>query len=92
MLVKEGVTAYRELVSPGRENVWVLRVGTKREHKSLKEFFAAMKAVRIQRQEGSIAVTDGSRRMEVDGDGRYTLNREPVYAYPLEPKGILNIF
>ncbi len=92
LLVKEGVTAYRELVSPGRENVWVLRVGTKREHKSLKEFFAAMKAVRIQRQEGSIAVTDGSRRMEVDGDGRYTLNREPVYAYPLEPKGILNIF
>lgn len=91
-LVEKGVTAYREVVSRGRENVWVIRVGTKKDNNSLKEFLAAMKAVQIRRREGSIRVTDGSRQMEVEADGRFTLNHEAVYSYPLEPKGILNIF
>lgn len=91
-LVGKGVTAYREVVSRGRENVWVIRVGTKKDNNSLKEFLTAMKAVQIKRQEGSILVTDGRRQMEVEADGRFTLNHEAVYSYPLDPKGILNIF
>jgi len=90
-IVTEGATAYRELVSPGRNNIWVLCVGTEKEYGSLEGFREKMKAVKICRQSGQITVSEDNRKLSVADDGTYTVNGEPAYHYPLTPEGIVTI-
>ena len=90
-LIREGATAYREMVSAGRENIWIIRVGVKADFAGPDEFLSCMKAIRIEETDGNVTVTDGTRKMKVSADLQYTGGNGPVYRYPLSPKGVLEI-
>lgn len=87
-LVEKGVTAYRELVSEGRNNVWVICVGAKSEYRDLKKFVAHLKNITIQDDGDHVAVTDGARVLDVNIDGTFTVNGEETVHYPLDWKGV----
>ncbi|GKH01184.1 MULTISPECIES: hypothetical protein [Hungatella] len=89
---KEGPNRFREFISRGRDNVWIIRVGRMDEYGDLDALLAAFKKIEIR--------TDGEETMVKDEKGTEFLtgpdfllkvNGVPVYDYPLNVEGKLNL-
>ena len=89
---KEGPNRFREFISQGRDNVWIIRVGRMDEYGDLAALLAAFKKIEIR--------TDGEETMVKDEKGTEFLtgpdfllkvNGVPVYDYPLNVEGKLNL-
>lgn len=85
---EEGPNQFREFISWGRDNAWVVRVGSLSDYGSLDEVFQAFKKVEITLQEDSTLVIDekGTEYL-FDAEQLLRVNGAPVYEYPEAVKG-----
>jgi hypothetical protein len=88
---EEGPCRNREFISPGRDNVWVLKVGTYGEYRNVDELLRDMEQMEITVEDnGKVIVTDGSVHYVIENDTLY-VNGEKVHHYPLDVAGKLEI-
>lgn len=89
---QEGPNRFREFMSEGRDNVWVVRVGKISEYGDLDSLLNAFKKIEIRSDETETMVTDeNGNEFSVRGDYLLKVNGEPVYEYPLDVKGKLRL-
>ena len=87
-LQRKGVTAYREFISPGRKNIWIVKVAVADDYESLEEFLEEMNNIFIQKDEnGEILIKNGNMRYKIGVDKSFLVNEERVYHYPMDVKG-----
>lgn len=89
---KEGPNCFREFMSQGRDNVWVIRVGRMEEYGDLNTLLAVCKKIEIWTDGDETMVRD-ERGMEflTGPDFLLKVNGEPVYEYPLDVEGKINL-
>ncbi len=88
---EEGPCCSRELISPGRDNVWVLKVGTYGEYRNVDELLRDMEQMEMEAEDSTrVIVTDGSEHYVIENDILY-VNGEKVHHYPLDVAGKLEI-
>ena len=87
----EGHCRNREFISPGCDNVWVLKVGACGEYRNVDELLDDMERMEISMgEDGKVTVTDGTSRYEIENNKLY-VNGESVHHYPLDVAGHLVI-
>ncbi|HCL03336.1 MAG TPA: hypothetical protein DHW61_13180 [Lachnoclostridium phytofermentans] len=92
MMQSVGPCKFREFISFGRDNIWVIKVGRKEEYQSLQNFYAHMKKTLIQATETGYEIIDseyGSFKLEKD-DVLYQ-EKSMLRKEHLSSQGILNI-
>lgn len=88
---EEGPCCNREMISPGRDNVWVLKVGTYGEYRNVDELLRDMEQLELLAENsGKVIVTDGSEHYVIENEVLY-VNGEKVHHYPLDVTGKLEI-
>ncbi len=88
-LQQQGPCAYREIISHGRSNLWIIKVGRAGEFTSVDELLAQMDAITISVRSGDhIAVQCGADAYRIEHD-TFTVNGLPVHQYPLSVRGIV---
>lgn len=88
---KEGACCGRECISPGRDNVWVLKVGTSKAYRDVDQLLAEMERMEITMgADGSVTVIDDIDRYVVEDDV-LRVNGVNVHHYPLDVTGTLQI-
>lgn len=87
---QEGPNCFREFMSQGRDNVWVIRAGRMDEYGDLDALLAAFKKMEI-RTDGEETVVKDERGTEflTGPDFLLKVNGETVYDYPLDVEGKL---
>lgn len=87
---QEGPNCFREFMSQGRDNVWVIRAGRMDEYGDLDALLAAFKKMEI-RTDGEETVVRDERGTEflTGPDFLLKVNGETVYDYPLDVEGKL---
>jgi len=90
---QKGVCKYKEFISEGRENIWIVRVEKAERYVSLRTFFEEFSNVEFDyKNDGSISVDDTKGKVyRIDKQNKCFLNGEELYDYPLNPKGIIEI-
>lgn len=84
-----GPCKYREFISEGRDNIWIVRVGTKEEYGSLAEFYKSLDEVGIlKREDGTVEIESGGSFMIISKD-QFLIDGNPQYRYPLDSKGLV---
>lgn len=76
----------RELVSPGRDNVWVIKVGTPKEYDNVGELLKDMERMTIDVAEGRVIVTDEDRTYVMEGNDLF-VNGNKAFDYPMGVMG-----
>ena len=85
-----GPTKYREFISRGRKNTWIVKVALARDYEALEEFFMELKQLVIEHEEGAVDVTDKSgNRYRLEAGGGLTFNGQAGCRYPLSAEGLL---
>ncbi|WP_077609820.1 hypothetical protein [Clostridium sp. Marseille-P2415] len=85
---EEGPNRFREFISMGRDNVWVVRVGSLEEYGTLDGVFEAFKKIEITLNgEAAAVVDDRGDKYLVDKEFLLRVNGKAVYDYPLGVKG-----
>ena len=89
---QEGPNCFREFMSQGRDNVWVIRAGRMDEYGDLDALLAAFKKIEI-RTDGEETVVRDERGTEflIGPDFLMKVNGDTVYDYPLDVEGKLNL-
>ena len=88
---EEGPCRSREFISPGRDNVWVLKVGTYGEYQNVDELLRDMEQIEIAVEDNKkLLVTNGSEHYVIENDMLF-VNGEKVHHYPLDVEGELKI-
>ena len=90
-MVRTGPCTYREFRSPGRRNVWLLKVKNERETADRTDFLEEMKAMRISEDDAGVTVTDGENELRIGYDMSFRVNGTEVLRYPLDAEGIIAI-
>lgn len=85
----EGPCRRRELISPGRDNVWVIKVGRYGQYRDVDELLEEMERMDIRLDE-TVHVTDGQTRYEIR-DNTLLVNGKRVHHYPLDVAGELTL-
>ena len=85
----EGPCRRRELISPGRNNVWVIKVGRYGQYRDVDELLEEMERMDIRLDE-TVHVTDGQTRYEIR-DNTLLVNGKRVHHYPLDVAGELTL-
>ncbi len=92
IMQEEGPNRFREFISRGRDNVWVVRVGNISEYGSLNGVFEAFKKIKIQLNgDGALVVDDRGDEYLADKEFFLRVNGRPVYEYPLGVEGKLTL-
>ena len=87
---QEGPCLGREFISPGRDNVWLVKVGTREEYPSLEQFFEELEQTEILWEKGDrVRVTDRRFGLLELSKEKFTVDGKPVYHYPVSWKGIV---
>jgi hypothetical protein len=90
-LEDHGPTKYREFISKGRKNTWIVKVALVRDYETLEEFFMELKQLVIEHEPGTVRVTDKfGNQYRMESDGSLSVNGKAVYRYPLSAEGILS--
>lgn len=99
-LTDKGPVKYREFISKGRSNVWIIKVAVKSEYPEMEAFLKEMEEVTILHEPelknvsgicGRIKVTVGSTSVyEIRENKDLYVNGEAVYSYPLPVEGIIS--
>lgn len=88
----EGSNCFREFISSGRDNVWVVKAGDVEEYGSLGSLFEAFKKIEIEMTGMETTVTDErGDRYVVEKDGLLTVNGRQIYHYPLDVEGKIEL-
>ena len=87
---EHGPNQFREFISQGRDNVWVVRVGSLREDQSLDDVFNAFKKLVINMDGTSTSVTDeNGTEYLLEKETILKVNGETVYQYPQTVEGTI---
>ena len=88
---KSGPCKFREFTSPGRENVWVVKVAGKQQFANLDDFHTYMSRVAIHCDEnGDVRVNEADfGELVLRADNRFFVNGKAENQYPLTADGIL---
>ncbi len=87
---EHGPNQFREFISQGRDNVWVVRVGSLREDQSLDDVFNAFKKLVINMDGTSTSVTDeNGTEYLLEKETILKVNGETVYHYPQTVEGTI---
>lgn len=87
VMQKEGPCSFREFVSPGRKNVWVLKVSGA-DTVDFDTFLAEMEKMEISVSDsGAVTVSDGGDTYVLTKDDCLLVNGEAVHHYPLDVTG-----
>ena len=80
---ESGPCRYREFKSPGRDNLWILKIGNCREYPSLEAFYESLDGMEIYWEPGVRAEVRDARlgRMVLTRDG-FTVDGSSPYDYP----------
>lgn len=91
-LKKTGPTSYKEFISKGRQNIWLVKVAEAEDYKDISEFLDEMRSIVVERQKnGMIRIIDGERRYEIGQDHKLMADGQAVHHYPLDVEGRLRI-
>ncbi|OQB54001.1 MAG: hypothetical protein BWX97_00296 [Firmicutes bacterium ADurb.Bin146] len=86
-----GPCCKREFISPGYDNLWVLKVGVYGEYQDVDQLLREMEQLEIIAEDkGKITVTNGYERYEIKNGALY-VNGEKAHNYPLDIAGKLEI-
>lgn len=90
IMQKEGPCCGREFISPGLDNVWLLKVGTSEEYSSLSEFCSELAQMELiwEEREHLRLVDQRLGKLEVSYGG-LTVNGKAVYQYPVSCEGVI---
>lgn len=89
-LKDSGPTKYREFISQGRKNTWIIKVGLARDYESLEEFFMGLKQLVVSHESDAVCVTDQyGNQYRLNFDGNLFVNGKSIYQYPLSAEGKL---
>ena len=84
----EGPNCFREFISSGRDNVWIMRVGSIEGHGWRERLIQTMKQFEIEMEEERTRVVDEEGNVYCfDREHSLTVNGEDVYEYPLPVEG-----
>ena len=87
---EHGPNQFREFISQGRDNVWVVRVGSLGEDQSLDDIFSAFKKLAITMDGTSTSVTDeNGTEYLLEKETILKVNGETVYHYPQTVEGTI---
>lgn len=88
---EKGPCQYKEFISPGRENVWVMKVVRSCSYENLDDFLKEFKSMAIcMDEQQKVTVTDENENTYlIDTDDKFYVNGQTVYHYPLTVQGIL---
>ena len=87
---EHGPNQFREFISQGRDNVWVVRVGSLREDQSLDNVFNDFKKLVINMDGTSTSVTDeNGTEYLLEKETILKVNGETVYHYPQTVEGTI---
>ena len=87
---EHGPNQFREFISQGRDNVWVVRVGSLREDQSLDDVFNVFKKLVINVDGTSTSVTDeNGTEYLLEKETILKVNGETVYQYPQTVEGTI---
>lgn len=81
-LTKTGPFKDRELVSLGRENVWVIKVGTPNGYASVRELADELERMAINMADGMITVKNEKRTFVMDEEDLFVDGRK-AFCYPM---------
>lgn len=88
---EEGPCRSREFISPGRDNVWILKVGTYEEYRNVDELLRDMEQIEIIMEDNSkLIVNDGGEYYLIENNILF-VNGEKVHSYPLDVEGKLEV-
>lgn len=88
IMQEEGPNRFREFISRGRNNVWVVRVGSIEEYGNLDGVFEAFKNIEITLSgEVTMVADDRGDEYLVDKEFLLRVNGKHVYDYPLHVEG-----
>ncbi len=90
-MVKDGPCTYREFVSPGRMNVWVLKVKSCQEENDTDSFLEEIRAIGIEKDESGVTVKDGETEFRIGYDMTFRVNGKDKYDYPLGTGGKITL-
>lgn len=87
---KSGPTAYREFISPGRRNVWIMRVAAAENGMDLDGLLEELEQMTITIDEDrTVWIRDGKTEYRLDPSNELSVNGKRVHSYPLTPEGKL---
>lgn len=88
---EEGPCRRREFISPGRDNVWVLKVGAYGEYQDVDELLRDMEQMEIVAEDkGNVLIANESEHYVIKNGALY-VNGEKAHNYPLDVAGKLEI-
>ena len=90
-MVKDGPCTYREFVSPGRMNIWVLKVKSCQEENDTDSFLEEIRAIGIEKDETGVTVKDGETEFRIGYDMTFLVNGKDKYDYPLGTGGKITL-
>jgi hypothetical protein len=86
-----GPCRMREVISRGRDNVWVMKVGTYGEYQDADELLRELDQMEISAEDkGKVIVTNGHEHYMIK-NGTLYMNGEKVHNYPLDITGKLEM-
>ncbi|HQO69996.1 MAG TPA: hypothetical protein PLH71_06845, partial [Clostridia bacterium] len=81
----------REFTSPGRDNVWILKVGAYGEYQDVDQLLIDMEQIEIVvKEKGKVIVTYGRDHYVIENGALY-VNGERAHDYPLDIAGKLEM-
>lgn len=90
LLIDKGPTKYREFISKGRKNTWIIKVATKNEYEKIEDFIRILEELTITREGEDVKVTEGNGIVyDIEHNKNLYVNGQPVYAYPLPVEGVI---
>lgn len=87
----DGPCRKREFISPGRDNIWVLKVGAYGEYQDVDELLKDMEQMEIETGDGGKTVITASFGQYVIENKELYVNAKKVHRYPLTVAGKLEL-
>jgi hypothetical protein len=85
---EQGPNQFREFISQGRDNVWVVRVGSIKECGSLEDVLREFKKIEITLDgERTLVKDENGREYDLDPENILKVDGAPVYQYPETVEG-----
>lgn len=92
VLQNSGPTAYKEFISVGRKNVWIVKVGTYKDSEDIEAVLKEMERCSIdQHEDGTLMVADGEREYYINRELKLLVNEKQVHQYPSDVVGKISI-
>ncbi|BCJ94868.1 hypothetical protein acsn021_24370 [Anaerocolumna cellulosilytica] len=87
---EKGPCQYKEFISPGRENIWIIKVVKSCDYENLDDFFREFRKIQIDLSENEqVNIIDNTTSYQIDSNNEFLVNGQTVYQYPLSVQGII---